>query len=469
MNNKAIIGACAAAVLVIGYIGASWALGRAVHSGFDTWEQQLAQQPLPMVKVIERKYTPGVFSSVEDVTFEFNNQFFEQLKKARQPVQQEGAVDEASPPMRFTLRNEVKHGPLPGFTRIGMGRIDTTFVWSKEVRAELDKFLPGREPVEISTLLGLLGGTSSHVTSPAFEFKDEKATLGWQGFEGDFSVGRNRGTIGCDATAPGVSVQVADGSMAARFETLKLTCKGERVFDELYNGTVSFEIASLESSAKDRATMRMKKLRYSSDVRNDGEYLDMAMKFGIGAFNFMQYDLSDLKYELSLQHLHGPTYAALMRKIQSTAMSSAGGDPAASLTMVGALAEYGPQLLEHSPRIVIDNIGFSSAEGELGIKGTAELAGFTKDDLATAQSRQALVAKVVANADVWISEALLDKDWSAQAVSAENPQSPSRVEALRQKVAAFEQQGFVTRKDGQLHTHVEFKGGALTANGKPLR
>lgn len=36
-------------------------------------------------------------------------------------------------------------------------------------------------------------------------------------------------------------------------------------------------------------------------------------------------------------------------------------------------------------------------------------------------------------------------------------------------VAAFEQQGFVTRKDGQLHTHIEFKSGALTANGKPLR
>ena len=475
MNNKAIIGASAVAVLVIGYVGGSWALGRAVHSGFDSWEQQLANRPLPMIKVAERKYMPGVFSSVEEVTFEFNREFFDQLMKSRQPEQQVPAAAETldPSPMRFTVRNEVKHGPFPGFTGIGMGRIDTKLVWSKELRAQLDKFLPGREPVEITTQLALLGGASSHVTSPAFELKDEKMSLAWQGFEGDFSVGRNLGTIGCDATAPGVSMHDAEGA-GAKLETLKITCDGKRVFDALYTGTVNFEIANIEGSAKGGASpLRVQKLSYSSDVRAEGDYLDMAMKAGAAAFTFMQYELADVKYELSMRHVHGPTYAALSRKMQDTAMSSMSGDPAASLALAGALAEYGPLLLEHSPQLVIDHVGFSAPEGEFGIKGTVALAGFKKDDLATAQSRAALVGKVVANADVWISEGLLNKDWSAPVekteVTDKDPQSPSRLEALRQQVAAFEQQGFVTRKEGQLHTHIEFKGGALTANGKPLR
>lgn len=482
MNSRFIVAASAAAVLVIGYVGSSWALGRAVHSSFDTWEQQLAKQPLPMIKMAERKYTPGVFSSVEEVTFEFNRELFDQLRKSRQPEQRESnELDQ--PPIRFTVRNEVKHGPFPGFAGMGMGRIDTKFVWSKEVREQLDKLLPGREPVEISTRLGLLGGANSHVTSPAFEFKDETTTLAWQGFEGDFSVGRNMDTMGCDATAPGLSVYVAHGA-GAKLETLKLTCEGERAFDALYTGTVNFEIANIEGSAKDGASpLRMQKLSYSSDVRSEGDYMDWAVKAGVGALNFMQYDLSDVKYQLSLRHLHGPTYAALVSKMQNTAMSSMGGDPTASIAFAGALAEFGPQLLEHSPKIVIDHIGFSSPEGEFGIKGTVELPGFKKDDLATAQSRAALPGKVVANADVWISEGLLNKDWSAPQEKtdvtneeaaraprrAEDAQSPSRVEALRQQVAAFEQRGFVTRKDGQLHSHIEFKGGALTANGKPLR
>jgi uncharacterized protein YdgA (DUF945 family) len=377
------------------------------------------------------------------------------------------------------MRSEVTHGPFPGFTAIGTGRIDTKFVWSKEVREKLDKVLPGREPVEIATLLGFLGGMSSHVTSPAFDFKDEKTTVAWKGFEGDFSVGRNMGSMDCDATAPGLSVYDADGA-GAKLETLKLTCDGERMFDALYNGTVNFEIANLEGNAKGGASpMRMQKLSYSSDVRTDGEYVDVAVKAGVGALNYMQYDLSDLKYHLSLRHLHGPTYAALARKMQESWMSSMSGDPASSLALAGAFGEYGPQLLEHSPQLVIDHIGFSAPEGEFGIKGTAELAGFKKDDFATPQSRAALAGKVVANADVWISEALLNKDWSApvaatdvsneKAPRAEDAQNPSKVEGLRQQVAAFEQQGFVTRKDGQLHTHIEFKGGALTANGKPLR
>ena len=480
MNNKAIIGVSAAAVLAIGYVGASWALGRAIHSGFDNWEQQLATQPLPMLKVVERKHTPGVFSSVEEVTFEFNSALFDQFKDRRrqeQPSAEDTVEDTAEepsdkPPVRFTMRNEIKHGPLPGFTGIGMGRIDTRFVWSKEQREELDKFLPGREPVEIFTLLGLLGGTNSHVTSPAFDFKDEKTTLAWKGFEGDFSVGRNLGSVGCEATAPGLSVYDADGT-GAKLETLKLTCEGDRVFDEFYAGTVKLEIASIEGKTKDGTPLRVQKLSYGGDVRSEGEYLNMAVKADVGAFNVKQYDLSDIKYHLSLRHLHGPTYAALMRKMQSTAMSSAGGDPAASLALAGAFGEIGPQLLEHSPQIVIDHIGFTAPEGECGIKGTVELAGFKKDDLATAQSRAALMAKVVANADVWISEGLLNKDWSGSQlqtdVRAGQAQGPSKAEALRQQVAAFEQQGFVTRKDGQILSHIEFKGGALTANGKPLK
>jgi len=487
VNTKAIIGVSAAAVVVVGYVGASWGLGRAVHSGFDNWEQQLAKQPLPLLKMVERKYTPGVFSSVEEMTFEFNRELFDQLRKSSQPGQQESeeldqeeedvddeATPEQSAPMRFTVRNDVTHGPLPGFTGIGTGRIDTKLVWSKEVRAKLDEFLPGREPVEISTLIGLLGGLSSHVTSPAFEYQDEKSTVGWKGFEGDFSVGRNLGSMNCDATGPGLSAYDADG-IGVKLETLKITCDAKRVFDALYAGTMNIEVAGIEARVKgDPAPMRLQKVSYLSDVRTDGEYVDVAVKAGIGAVNVTQYQFSDVKYHVSLRHLHGPTYAELTRKMQETWMSSIGGDPTASLALAGAFGEYGPKLLEHSPQLLIDHIGFSAPEGEFGIKGTAELVGFKKDDLATAQSRAELIAKIVANADVWVSEGLLNKDWSAPrqktAVSNEEAASgPSKVEALRQQVAAFEQQGFITRKDGQVTTHIQFKGGSLTANGKPLR
>lgn len=482
--NKSIIGASAAAILVVGYVGASWGLGRMVHAGFDNWEQQLVQRPNGILKVAERKYTPGVFSSVEEVTFEFNRAFFDEAMKSRkQGAQQENddldqdeedASDEPKPPVRFTMRNEVTHGPLPGFTSIGSGRIHSTFVWTKEVREELDKVLPGREPVEISTLLGLLGGVSTHITSPAFDFKDENTTVAWKGLEGDFSVGRNLSRMDCDATAPGLSVLDADGK-GGKLETMKISCDGKRIFDALYDGTINFEVANLETNAGDSgASMRFQNLSYATDVRAEGEYIDMAIKATIGGLSVMQNDFSDIKYHLTLRHLHGPTYAALTRKMQNMSLSSMGGDPTASLAIAGAFAEYGPQILEHSPQLVIDHIGFATPEGEFGIKGTAELAGFAKDDFATPQSRAALMGKIVANADVWVSEGLLNKDWSKTNVSNPEPpsaqeQGPSKVEAMRQQVAAFEQQGFVTRKDGQFLSHIEFKGGQLTANGKPLR
>jgi uncharacterized protein YdgA (DUF945 family) len=121
----------------------------------------------------------------------------------------------------------------------------------------------------------------------------------------------------------------------------------------------------------------------------------------------------------------------------------------------------------------------------MGIKGNVQLADFKRSDLGSAESRTALMTKIVAAADVWISEGLLNKDWStpgqmADASASEEaklsadeqafaePSAQDKAAAMRQQIEALEQQGYVTRKDGKVQAHIEFKGGALTANGKPL-
>ena len=48
------------------------------------------------------------------------------------------------------------------------------------------------------------------------------------------------------------------------------------------------------------------------------------------------------------------------------------------------------------------------------------------------------------------------------------PTPTDRAEMIKQQLAAFEQAGYVTRNNGRFESHLEFKNGALTANGKPL-
>jgi uncharacterized protein YdgA (DUF945 family) len=506
VSRKSIVGLGVAAALVIGYPALSWTLGRAVHANFDEWEQSLAKQPVQLVKVVDRKYTGGVFSSTEEVTLEFNSDLFKRMMKNQpgadteeyeydeesedeasleQAAWQPAAdVAESSEPPRFTIRNEIKHGPLPGFTGVGLGRIESTLVFSNEVRAQLDKVIPGRDPMTMTTRLGLLGGANTHVSSPAFDYKDETDQVSWQGFEGDFSVGRNASSMECDATAPGLTARDGAGVEVA-LEKMTLTCDIDRVFDVLYAGKVNFEIASIHGQSKEGMAFRMERVVYATDTTSEGEFIDVAVKAGAGTAQFMQYQVSDIRYELSLRHLHGPTYAELSRKLQESMWSGISGDPTGSLALVGAFGEYGPKLLEHSPQLHIDHIGFSMPEGEMGIKGNVQLADFKRSDLGSAESRAALMTKIVAAADVWISEGLLNKDWStpgqmADASASEEaklsadeqafaePSAQDKAAAMRQQIEALEQQGYVTRKDGKVQAHIEFKGGALTANGKPL-
>lgn len=464
MNKKVVLGVVLAVPV---YVAVSWGLGRAAHAQFDAFEQKWNAQPMAFVTIAERSSTSGIFSSEERLTFELNPKLSGAVSAPH--ARDEGASSDEVGDTRFTVVNKIQHGPLPGLRSFGLARIETTLELSEETRAGIAEMIGDKEPLLVTTVLGITGAGTSRVTSPAFEADLDGAKVSWQGIEGKLAYDRDFDRLDCNVVAPGM--EVAGGpAMQMQMRELSFDCDLERAFGNLYIGTAGLKVASVSQTGPDPATsMAFENLAYAADIRRDGDYMDVGANFGVGRFALGELTMTDLRYELSFNHVHGPTYSVMQRKLEEASATLAAQDQGPPRAFVAVLGEFLPQLLEHSPQLVINRIGFAMPEGEAGLTGTLQLDNFRKEDL-EGGSFFALLGKLDATADVWMSEGLLARDWTqnASAQTSDGPSAAEKLALMRMQVAQLEQQGFLKRNGDRLESHIEFKSGLLTANGLPL-
>ena len=70
--------------------------------------------------------------------------------------------------LRFTIRNEVWHGPVLGLSGLGIARVKTHLVLSDETQKKIAEIFGPKDPLEIVTRVGFTGGgtTTLHVGRP---------------------------------------------------------------------------------------------------------------------------------------------------------------------------------------------------------------------------------------------------------------------------------------------------------------
>jgi uncharacterized protein YdgA (DUF945 family) len=485
MSRKVVLAGVVTGVLGV-YTGASWFCGHLVNESFESWQQN-SQSKLPPFIVLERHHTAGIFRSSQDITIQFDASDLDKLWRGAPPVQeaseradstdpsiavlkaawQHANTEQSSQPLKVTLRNEIAHGPLPRFTSVGLAHIQSRLALSESAKKTLGEAIGDKDPVSVSTQLAFMGSGVTEIESPAFKFTHRDATISWQGVQGRLAFGRDLDTLECATKAPGLKVHSDDAVIA--LGELSMSCDLQKIFKELYAGTMQFDVAGMDGTfKKDGVPTRFKMGRagYAFHVTRAGDYVDVIAKVDMARLEAPDVALSDVAYHLTFKHIHGPTYAALTKKLQSQPLWTMN-DPAGAASMMGAFSEFGPTLLEHNPELVIDRIAFTLPEGTASLSAKVKLVGYTREDAAGLGA----MSKLEAVADVSVAEALVHKDWNTGAEAAEaDTGSPtgSRVEMLREQATQMEQQGFITRRDGQYESHVEFKRGALTVNGKPL-
>lgn len=476
--NKSVKIALAASALALAYPAASWVLGQQIESALD--EQYAMLDKNPFVKVVQRDYQRGIFSSTETVSIEF---FGEMMKAAM--TQQQGPAGAAMKPIRISLRSEIRHGPLPGGTTLAAAVADSELILDDEAGKQLASVLGDKKPLVAHTVYRFDRGGVATLSSPAFstalpgEEGEAPGKLAWDGLTMSVDFARGMASYSFQAAAP--KLEFTDGKRV-HFQMTALSASSEqkRVFDDepmLYAGSQKYTIGQIDARdpndpGKDNGAVLLKNLSYLIDVPVNGDFLDMAAKIGAEVVQVGKSNFGPAHYDFSLRHLHARTVAKLHRALldlyaDPANIGNAGDNPA---QLFASLGDPAMELLKHSPEIGIDRVSFNSAHGETLLTASAKLNDLKPEEVANPFM---LLGKLQAKAEVALPEALIADftgggNASDEGEDEDDAEEESSGDAARQQIAALAAQGYIVLDKGMIRSKLEFANGQVTVNGKPF-
>lgn len=484
-------------VLVLALAVAPWGVGRFAEKRLDHGLQQLVEAA-PYLTVVEKKWTGGWFKSEQLVTFEAFGAWMEALNpKAIEDAMKKDAADSAgavesevdaavaaspdaipgdAPPenadgavaeepagssvkpnelMRFTVRNEILHGPVLGLSGFGIARVNSYLVMSEDTQKKITEIFGTKDPVEISTRVGFLGGGTTTFSSQGRTIKpaDSKSEISWETAKLAIGYSRNADKFDLDGKWPKLEVKSLIDTTHLVMNDMTLEGDGKRVRGDLYDGDFAFKIASMSVLGNDKDQLEIADVHYIVQSATKDDFTSMGAKLGSGVFKSKELsalglELKEAHFDVSMNHLHAETlekmlagYKAMYAKPLTTALE-------ANEVMFAPFKEQGAELLKHDPELSIDRIGIVTPEGDGYLKGVIKLKGATPEDVAG--DSMGLIGKIHADLTLDVSEKMVQKFPNGSMMAGGAVDS-----------------GYVERKGERLVSKIVFANGQLTVNGKP--
>jgi uncharacterized protein YdgA (DUF945 family) len=302
------------------------------------------------------------------------------------------------------------------------------------------------EPFDFTTIIGFSGGARTVVSSDAHQYKNDTESFSWDALKLVVESSGNGDSFTIDGKWPRIEGHNQDGTDVA-FRGMSIMGSGKRIVGELFDTDVEFAIGEMNVKGP-TDDVHIEGVRYVANTEPQGDFVNMSVKMGCGAFKAEKLDLKEAHYDFTMRRLHAATFDKLV-----TAMKTAYVDDGKDAALAGqqgipeAYRKDVLELLKHDPEFAIDRIGFATEEGDGTFKGVIKLKGVTEEDLAA--GAMALVVRVVADIDMDFSEAMIAKLTG----------SPEPTDSVIK-------QGLVERKDGRLVSKILVQDGKLLINGK---
>jgi uncharacterized protein YdgA (DUF945 family) len=446
----------AAVILIACLVLAPFGFGKIAAKRLDAGLDKLATQA-PYFVIKDRSWEGGWFKSRQTVTLELAPGMRALVMPMAEAAED---PDSAAPPTTLTVVNEVLHGPVLGAAGIGVARVDSRFDLPADVVAKVRELFGEKPALEVQSRLGLFGGGRTVATSEGRTLKPSSGgEVTYQDFHMVVSYGKGAGSYEMDGRLPSVVINSpSDGSVT--FTDLTLEGEGERVLGNLYDGEMAMKLAKLDiASSGNRVAINDVHIR--SDTDTDDGMVAMSMKSGSGKVESADLlaatglEINEVHYDLGFRRLHAETLdkitTAMQKSYASTPDAAVG--PAAAMAalqsqVLAPFKEHAAELLKHDPEFVLDRIGVVTSAGDGIIKGLVRLVGVTVEDFSAAGLGN-LLNKIECDFTLELAQSLVDRVPNGAMIS-----------------GAGISGGFITREGDKLVSHIEFKGGALTINGK---
>jgi uncharacterized protein YdgA (DUF945 family) len=403
----------------------------------------------PWLKVVENKWTSGWLHSEHSTTFEL---VLPQQLLAAIPAGR-------GKPIRVSLRDDMRHGPILGSAGIGLARLDSRLVLSEEISKMLTEVLGPEAAVQVVTKMAFFGGTTTTVSGKGRSIPLNKLTpnagdgaIAWDDFKLVVGIGPHFDTYDMDGRLP--RIEVKDGKAGEQLLVSDITVKGggKRVVGELYGGDATFGIGKFSFTAGGQPRVQINGMKYQFDSSKKDDFFEYAARFGAGEVQSKDLEaigiqLKEAHFDLAVHHLHTDTLQKLMADLREANAKVYQGLADSGSAVMKPLQEHGLELIKHDPELVVERIGIATPQGDAWIKGTVKLEGVTDADVSGDYTQ--LLQKLAADFNIEVAQALADK-----------------IPDSEKWVMSGIEQGLLKREGDKLISHIEYRKGALLVNGK---
>ena len=323
-----------------------------------------------------------------------------------------------------------------------------------ELRDELTKVFGEDADFTLATVLYPTGASHSTGRIPAVkrdgvEFSGADIALDTTA-AGHFEYRLGGERLAVDDQAAGV-----EPGSAVVTEGLRLIASGQVADDGfVWDSDGRFEIDLLEI-AEATGQGRVEDFILRFDSARDEDQWGFAVAYEVGEAVIEGEEFRDAEMRLAVDRLDAAAVRALierMETLQELAARGASIDQALTDAMVAEL----PALMSHGPRIAIEPLRATTAEGNTEITLAAKLPGGVIEGKPNPMMWMAMLSALVIEGSVEMPLALLEKSAAARG---------QRVGLVEEQLAPLVAQGWVSVEDGVVTTTIDFRQGNLQLNG----
>jgi uncharacterized protein YdgA (DUF945 family) len=342
-----------------------------------------------------------------------------------------------------------------GLSGFGIARVDSHLVMTDEVRKKIEEIFGPKDPLEVSTRIGFLGGGTTTFKSEGrtIKPKDSQAEITYETLKLAIGFSKNFDKYDMDGKWP--LFKVVDSGDNTQFVMTNMTLDGDgkRVRGDLFDGDGTFAVEKFGFTGKEGETFELNGLHYIVDSKTKDDFTSLSLKLGSGEvkskeLEAMGVSLKEIHYDFGVRHLHAPTLEKIMAELKTVYSKPVENELQVNELILAPFKENGMELLKYDPEFVIDRVGIVTPDGDGAITGTVKLVGATPEDFGAGS--MGLIAKIDADILVDVSEKMIQKFPNGSTMA-----------------GAAVDSGYVKREKERLVCKIVFAKGALTVNGKP--
>lgn len=485
MNKKAVVGT-AAVLLVAGYGAATWYLGERAHGAYQEALQEMRTFVGPDVLVSEQ-YTKGFWSSQGQLVLQVT-----------MPVSddEEQDADEgdaaARKPIRITVENTVRHGPLAGW-RLAAAVIETRLSSVEGVDDGVRKAFAKVSAPTLTTVRKLTGSHDFTMAWPAGEVGDGEDLVRWQPLVYQMSLNADRSRLSGDFAWPEFTLQMqhdaadsgdeGDGDdepapppgQGERFAMALQGMKGDfnaQLQDGLWLlapgsgsgtfGKLTVTRTAAGAGAAPEALVSLQDLTYRATIERTGAHLgwvsSMQGKGSVGSVALESLELNETVSRIDIEALKLVQKALLdAYKVHPDAATAAAQAP-----WTDALMEAVPKFVAALPAYAVKLS--AKVDGEQGeLQYGIEL----KSAPDAQQIAEGALGAAMLKSSAFHASLRLPKAWLPRLAQAAGTKAP-KPEDIDAMVGMAQAQGFVKQDGAHLTSAMRMEDGKVVLNGKEI-